>query len=339
MRCWDDDDENGTSSCHVAELDAAAAATQALDLPSPTVIDLVKDYWTNVFDPYLAGLRAGLTPNPDLICNRTIKFGAFPEWLRGLERGGGVPRFATGHYARLRFEEKDGERRCGLLAGVDEGKDQSYFLASVREEMLRAAVFPVGGLLKTEVREIAEYAGLPAVGRQSSRGMCFVGKRKMGVFLGRYLEEGDGRFVDAESGQVVGRLGKGAFAYTRGERARIGGVDEAYYVVGKESGKVYVVKGWSNEMLLVKDVRCQRVDWVGDGAEGWMEGKLCSSGKRVGCWVKCEREGVRIRFEERQRAVVGGQAIVLYRGEQCLGAAWPDMVGVGKEGETLSAVR
>lgn len=330
MRCWDDDSaEDATSPCHIAELNAATGATRALDLPPPTEIDLVKDYWTNVFDPYLAGLRAGLTPNPDLICNRAVKFGAFPERLRALEGGGEIPRFATGHYARLKIMRREEGGECVLLAGLDQEKDQSYFLASVRNEMLRAAVFPVGGLLKTEVREIATYAGLPAAGRRSSRGICFVGKRKMGEFLGRYLEDRGGRFVDAESGDVVGELGKGAYAYTKGERARVGGVDEAYYVVGKEGGEVYVVKGWWNELLFMGEVGCQRADWVGEREEGKMEGKLCSTGKKVGCWVEREGEGVRIHFEERQRGVMGGQAIVLYRGEQCLGAAWPNLTGMG----------
>lgn len=330
MRCWDDDStEDGTSLCHTAELGAATGATRVLDLPPPTVIDLVTDYWTSVFDPYLVGLRAGLTPNPDLMCNRAVKFGAFPERLRALEGGEEIPQFATGHYARLGFRKgKEKGGRCVLLAGVDQEKDQSYFLASVREEMLRNAVFPVGGLLKAEVREIAAYAGLPAAGRRSSRGICFVGKRKMGEFLKRYLEGENGRFVDAESGDVVGGLGKGAYAYTRGERARIGGVDKAYYVAEKQGEEVYVVKGWRNELLFVGEVLCERVDWVGESGEGRIEGKLCSSGKRVRCWVEREGEGVRIRFEERQRAVVEGQAIVLYQGEQCLGAAWPKLTAM-----------
>lgn len=274
----------------------------------------------------LSGLRDGDTPNADLACNRYIKFQAFRTAIsKGSERRIGL---ATGHYARTR---RDDQGRIQLLAGFDRRKDQSYFLASVRGCDLEGVIFPVGGLLKDEVREIGTMAGLDAIKSRSSRGLCFIGKRETSQFFGRYLQQqGDGRFIDAESGRVIGGLRGAAWMYTTGQRARVGGMEEAYYVLGRVGGDVAVVKGWGNGLLQVGEVLCGTVDWVdGCGPSGLSDGEemvldvRCWSGmERRRGWVRMVDRGVVVRFERRVRRVAPGQAVVLYCGEVCLGVGW-----------------
>ncbi|CDF32300.1 unnamed protein product [Chondrus crispus] len=330
MRCWDDDSgEQDIGTCHEAELKTASAAAAALSLPEPEVFDFVKEYWTDVFDGVLlSGLEAGRTPNPDLACNRSVKFGAFPERLQQHAGTHVTPRFATGHYARLR---QDGEQTT-LLAAVDENKDQTYFLSSVPGKALRKACFPVGSLLKEEVRTIATYAGLPAATTRSSRGICFVGKRSMATFLERYLNGRKGVFIDADSGSIVAELPHHAHTYTTGQRARIGGsTGKAHYVLRRDGDNVLVVEGREHPKLYTTEQVCGQVDWVsgkapdGLGREGIrLEYKSNSSARRLSCIVTADDgEGIIIQFERMQHIIVSGQAIVLYQGEVCLGAAWP----------------
>lgn len=221
LRCWADHDDSATS-CFERESRAAAAATRALRLAHPlTVFDFVPQYWTTVFEPVLlAGLRSGSTPNQDLACNRAIKFGAFPDRLAADAGTAAPPFFATGHYARL----EHGEGGVRLLRAVDDKKDQTYFLASVPGAAFDSAIFPIGGLLKADVRRIAEHAGLPAARDRSSRGICFVGKRGMAEFTARYIAPpGVGRkpaFV--LDGETVADLPKPPHCYTVGQRARGG---------------------------------------------------------------------------------------------------------------------
>lgn len=343
FRCWDDsDDEKEGSSCFEAELRAAEQSVKALDIAPLQVYNFVREYWTEVFDGvFLSGLQNGSTPNPDLACNRAVKFGAFPERLAAE----GKRRFATGHYARVR----DRNGLPELLAAKDARKDQSYFLASVRGSRLKHAMFPVGALLKSEVRTIAQEAGLAAAHARSSRGICFVGKRRMAPFLERYLAGGAGNFVDVDSGMVVGALDRPAHAFTTGQRARIGGRAQALYVVGKRGCDVIVARGCSHQRLFTEEIVCARVDWIsGVEADGvdegvWLECKTCSTADRMTCLVIARGDGrVDIRFNQRVRRVAAGQAVVLYDGDVCLGAAWPldDRAGinvpveVGDEQET-----
>lgn len=336
LRCWDDDtSEQNITPCYEADLRAANAAVKALRLSTLEVFDFIEEYWTDVFDGvFLSGLLSGQTPNPDLACNRAVKFGAFPERLRKRAGTSSTPRFATGHYARLRHEGG----RTTLLAAVDEKKDQTYFLSSVPGDALTEASFPVGGLLKEEVRALAEYAGLPAAEARSSRGICFVGKRPMGPFLERYLEGREGRFVDADSGAPVADLPHPAYVYTAGQRAKVGGLSgEPLYIVGRDRDDVVVVPGRDHPRLFVQEQVCDSVDWVaGEAPEGLFKGevrleyKANSTARRKWCKVEWAGDGLKIRFEEDQRIIVPGQALVLYEGSICLGAAWP----VGQERAT-----
>lgn len=330
MQCWDDGNfERDTETCHEAELRKAHVAARALFLPEPLVFNFVKEYWIDVFDNvFLSGLKAGKTPNPDLACNRKVKFGAFPERLRKEARTPTTPRFATGHYARLRHNGG----QTMLLAARDEKKDQTYFLSSVSGQALAAALFPVGGLLKEDVRAIARYAGLPAASARSSRGICFVGKRPMASFLRHYLDSRHGFFKDADSGSIIADLPHPAHVYTVGQRARIGGSGgEARYVLKRDGDDVLVVEGHNHPKLYVSEQECGHVDWIAEQPPDalanetmHLDYKSSSSAKRRCCTItRLDGQGLNIRFEGSQRIIASGQAIVLYHGDVCLGAAWP----------------
>lgn len=329
MRCWNDASDNTqpSSSCFEAELRAAEDTVRQLKLQDEvTVIDLVKEYWNEVFeDVFLSGVRSGFMPNADLACNRRVKFGAFPERVKEMFGEGGL--LATGHYARVR--KADSGNGALLLAARDARKDQSYFLASVRGKDLCNVVFPVGELTKDEVREIGGYAGLQALSRKSSKGICFIGKRSMRDFLEEYVEGEHGQFVDVDTGGVLGDLDGANSAYTIGQRARLGGLAEAVYVVGRRGRDVLVARG-GHEKLFSDRVLCATVNWVNGEPPGLAEGlgvsfKGCSTMPRKGATVRSAGpEGVEVTFDERTRRIARGQAVVLYDGDVCLGAAWPN---------------
>lgn len=328
MRCWDDG-TSGEVPCWEAEQKAAIAATKALQLTDQLqTFDFVAEYWTDVFDGvFLEGMRRGFTPNADLACNRSIKFGAFPDRLRELAANQHIhqteaPRFATGHYARVAYV--DGKPM--LLAAVDEKKDQSYFLGSVRGEALHSVVFPVGTLLKTEVKDIEKWASLPSLGLKSSRGMCFIGKKRLADFVEKYMAGDRGQFVSVD-GQYRGDMNMPSFGYTIGQRARIGGLEEALYVVGKQGNDILVAAA-KDERLFSHGVFCERIDWISGAPIGIENGlkvdfKGCSTMKRGGAVVKKIGKGFAVLFDERTRRIATGQAVVLYDGDICLGAGWP----------------
>ena len=209
MRNWDDAEETGGDCSFKADRRDARAVAAALDVPLREV-DFVREYWHHVFAPFVQGFAGGATLNPDLACNRHIKFGAFLRHAQSL----GADYVATGHYARLaRCTERsdDGDEASSstwssshafssttLLTGVDPAKDQSYFLASVPSTALRFACFPLGGLLKTDTRRIASSAGLPVADRRSSAGICFIGRRSFEDFITEYVGRTPGRFINVE---------------------------------------------------------------------------------------------------------------------------------------------
>jgi len=285
MRNWDEAEETGGECSFEKDQRDARAAARAVGIPL-TEVDFVKEYWHSVFEPFLRDFDGGgATPNPDLACNRHIKFGAL---LDHCSRSLGADLLATGHYARIvRIDETNPPQ---LLRGIDPDKDQSYFLASVRGESLERACFPLGGLTKREVRELAAGpANLPAAvtRRRSSAGICFIGrKRDFGDFIQEYLpaegemrddsSRGDrrgedslrgasGSFVSVESGEAVGRHG-GLSRYTCGQRARLGGASVPWYVVGKDSrggsNSVYVAPGADHPALFTTSAAITRCFWV-----------------------------------------------------------------------------
>ena len=279
----------------------------------------MKEYWHSVFEPFLRDFdEGGATPNPDLACNRHIKFGAL---LEHCSRSLGADLLATGHYARI--VQTDAMNPPRLLRGFDPDKDQSYFLASVMGESLRRACFPLGGLTKREVREIAAGpANLPAAvtHRRSSAGICFIGrKRDFGDFIQEYLpaegetrwagkdrreeERAAGSFISAENGEAVGRHG-GLARYTCGQRARLGGAAVPWYVVGKDSrggsnGPVYVAPGADHPALFTTSAAVDRCFWVSGARPRGMDtehGARLSAQTRYGARaVSCSARTIDIR--------------------------------------------
>lgn len=320
MQNWDDEDDSG---CR-AEDDRrdALAVCGKLGIPFHAR-NFAGQYWTDVFEHFLAEYKAGRTPNPDVLCNREIKFRTFLDEARAL----GAERIATGHYARI--EQRGGRWR--LLRGVDAGKDQSYFLHQLGQEQLAATLFPIGHLPKSEVRRLAMEAGFTTAGKKDSTGICFIGERNFREFLGRYLpaRPGEIRSVD---GSVVGRH-EGVFYYTLGQREglNIGGVrgrpQSPWFVVGKDvpNNVLVVDQGIDSPWLLASSLRSEPAHWI-SGAPPARQFR-CTARARYrqsdqACEVSVDDSGgLQVRFDVAQRALTPGQSVVLYDGDECLGGA------------------
>jgi len=318
MQNWHDD---GSGECR-AEADRRDALKVCAQLGLPFIArDFSADYWSGVFAAFLAEYRAGRTPNPDVLCNREIKFKAFLDEAIAL----GADRIATGHYARV--EEQNGRWR--LLRGVDAGKDQSYFLHQLGQAQLARTLFPLGDLGKAEVRAIAARLGLATAGKKDSTGICFIGERDFRDFLSRYVAATPGEIVDPD-GVVLGQHGGIAF-HTLGQREglRIGGVrgrpDAPWFVVGKDAGRNRLVVDQGDSPLLHSTrLRSETMHWVAGEAPDFplrCEAQVRHRQSPQACTVVPAADGVAVRFDAIQRAVTPGQSVVLYRGELCLGGA------------------
>jgi tRNA-specific 2-thiouridylase len=319
MKNWDEDDETGQCSA-AADLADASAVCDRLEIPLHKV-SFASEYWDRVFEYFLAEYRAGRTPNPDVMCNKEIKFNAFLDYALGL----GAERIATGHYARI-GRDADGHT---LLRGLDPDKDQSYFLHSLGQRELAHALFPVGELQKPDVRGLARRLGLPNHAKKDSTGICFIGERRFKDFLQRYLPAQPGEIVDPE-GQVLGHH-DGLMYYTLGQRhgLGLGGRRDAreapWFVAGKDMQRNHLiaVQDHGHPLLMSRILVAQAMHWVSGSAPGTP--LRCTARIRYRqadqpCTV--EREGPdrwRVRFDQQQRAVTPGQSVVLYQGECCLG--------------------
>lgn len=324
MNNWSEDEEGYCQSAE--DFQDARAVCELLGI-ALHYADFSREYRERVFAAFLDGYRAGVTPNPDVLCNREIKFGSF---LRHAQRLG-AERIATGHYAR-----RDADGR--LLRAADAGKDQTYFLHAVPRAALLNAVFPLGGLCKSEVRAVAKAAGLPNHDRKDSTGICFIGERPFAEFLARHLDDEPGDIVDPD-GRVLGRH-QGLSRYTLGQRQglHVGGVagagDSPWYVAAKDAaGNVLVVvQGHDHPMLMAADLVTERAHWIaGRPPHLPLE---CTARTRHRqpdrpCRVEPRvAEGtLLVRFEQPQRALTPGQYIVFYCGEECLGGATIASVG------------
>jgi tRNA-specific 2-thiouridylase len=273
-----------------------------------------------VFAHFLDEYRAGRTPNPDVLCNREIKFKTFLEHARAL----GAEKIATGHYARV--ERVDGRWR--LLRARDEAKDQSYFLHALQQDALSATLFPVGELVKADVRAIAREANLPTHAKKDSTGICFIGERDFRAFLGEYIPAQSGEIRTPE-GATVGEHA-GVFFYTLGQRGGlgIGGRADAsgdpWYVVGKDVSRNVLIaaQGNANEWLQAKRLVANALPWI-DGAAP-AKAFRCTAKTRYrqadqACTVHVFGNVCEVAFDEAQRAVTPGQSVVFYDGDACLG--------------------
>lgn len=320
MQNWADD---GSGDCR-AEDDRRDAVAVCGTLGIPFHFrDFSAEYWQGVFSHFLAEYAAGRTPNPDVLCNREVKFKHFLDAAREL----GAEKIATGHYARIAHE--GGVAR--LLRAVDRNKDQSYFLHQLGQAQLSATLFPVGELQKSDLRDIARQAGLPTHDKKDSTGICFIGERDFREFLGRYLPARSGEMRDP-SGQKIGEH-PGVFYFTLGQREglQIGGVRgraaAPWYVVGKDvaSNVLYVDQDTASPYLQSTVLWSEGAHWVeGDPPAEEFE---CTAQTRYRqtdepCRVKVTSDGtLEVRFPNPQRAVTPGQSVVLYQGDVCLGGA------------------
>ena len=320
MQNWDDD---GSGECR-AEDDRrdALAVCGRLGLPF-YARNFAGQYWSSVFEHFIAEYRAGRTPNPDVLCNREIKFKTFLDEARSL----GAERIATGHYAQV-------ARRSGrwlLLRGVDAGKDQSYFLHQLGQEQLARTLFPIGHLPKIQVRQLAADAGLPTARKKDSTGICFIGERDFREFLSRYLPARPGEIRSVDGAHVGNH--DGVFYYTLGQREglQIGGVKgrpaAPWFVVGKDiaSNVLTVDQGADSEWLLSTRLDSEPAHWVAGnppGAQFHCTAKTRYRQQDEACEVLVGPDGaVDVRFARPQRAVTPGQSVVFYQDDECLGGA------------------
>lgn len=315
MKNWEEKDANGVCKSTLDYEDVIKVCTQ-LDIPYYSV-NFVKEYQAQVFTHFLSELKAGHTPNPDILCNREIKFKVFLEKALGL----GADYLATGHYC-----QRTEDALPQLRKGSDPQKDQSYFLYTLSTNALQKVLFPIGHLQKTEVRRIAREHGLATAEKKDSTGICFIGKRDFKEFTSTYLGYHPGQF-ETLSGKVVGSHDGIAF-YTIGQRKGlgIGGPGDAWFVVGKDKERnvVFVEQGDDHPSLYRSEVIATDLSWV-SGAPPSMPPFECSAKVRYRqpeqeCIVEKIEDGrASIRFRKPQRAITPRQSIVFYQGDRCLG--------------------
>lgn len=320
MKNWDDTDEFGYCTAE-ADAEDVRRVCEQIDIPYYTV-NFEKQYYDKVFAYFLEEYKRGRTPNPDVMCNREIKFGEFLNKALDL----GADYVATGHYARV--VEENGTYK--LLRGVDNNKDQTYFLNALNQEQLSKAMFPIGHLPKPEVRRIAEEAGLYTAKKKDSTGVCFIGERNFKEFLSNYLPAKSGDMVDIVTGEVKGRH-DGLMYYTLGQRQGLGiggsGTGEPWFVADKdlERNILYVVQGDKHPSLYSTSLIASGVNWIA-GDDKLPEGPYkCTAKFRYrqpdqGVTLMKQPDGtVRVEFDQPQKAITPGQAVVFYQGEECLG--------------------
>ena len=319
MQNWDADD----GECRADE-DRRDAVAVCARLGIPLYLrNFSQEYREQVFAHFLDEYRAGRTPNPDVLCNREIKFRTFLDHARAL----GAERIATGHYARI--DRRDGAWR--LLRACDAEKDQTYFLHALGQEALAATLFPLGGLVKGEVRRLAREAGLPTHAKKDSTGICFIGERDFRRFLAGWLPARPGP-VRTPEGVELGEH-PGVFHFTLGQRSGLGiggrrGAEagQPWYVVGKdvEANVLYIAQGQASHWLQSHRLAAGGLTWIGGHAPA--DAFACTAMTRYRqppqpCHVRIAGERCTVRFDQPQRAVTPGQSVVFYDGEVCLGGA------------------
>lgn len=320
MKNWDDTDEFGYCTAE-ADAEDVRRVCEQIDIPYYTV-NFEKEYYDKVFSYFLDEYKRGRTPNPDVMCNREIKFGEFLNKALDL----GADYVATGHYARV----VEGDGAFKLLRGVDGNKDQTYFLNALNQEQLSKAMFPIGHLPKPEVRRIAEEAGLYTAKKKDSTGVCFIGERNFREFLSHYLPAKSGEMVDIVTGEVKGRH-DGLMYYTLGQRQGLGiggsGSGEPWFVAEKdlESNILYVVQGDKHPSLYSTGLTASGINWIAGADKLPNDPFKCTAKFRYrqpdqGVTVTAQPDGTLfVQFDEPQKAITPGQAVVFYDGEVCLG--------------------
>ena len=321
MRNWEDDD--GSPYCSVKEdfMDAAQVADKlSINLVQ---MNFAQKYKEKVFSYFLNELNKGKTPNPDIYCNKYIKFKEFTDYA--LENG--YDAVATGHYSKIQVINKE----YFLCKSYDQSKDQTYFLSQVDRDIFSKIKFPLGNLLKTDVRKIAEKENLITFDKKDSTGICFIGERPFPEFLKNYLPEEYGEIVD-DSGEVIGSH-KGLHFYTIGQRQGlgIGGLknreEKAWYVVAKDfsKNKLVVVQDNNHPLLFKKDIKVSNINWLKKPSSNQVSAKIRYRQRDQACEIDINENKASVVFKEPQRAVTPGQFIVFYEDEICLGGGEIDI--------------
>lgn len=324
MKNWDEKDENGACTA-TEDYEDVRRVCDHIGITYYSV-NFVKEYWDKVFTYFLDEYKKGRTPNPDVMCNKEIKFKAFLDFAMKI----GADYMATGHYAQNDFV--DGEYR--LIRGNDSNKDQTYFLCTLGQYQLSKTLFPVGHLTKSEVRKIASEAGLWTANKKDSTGVCFIGERDFDKFLDNYLPAKPGDIISL-SGEKVGRH-SGLMHYTLGQRKGLGiggvGTGEPWFVVDKDLKKniLYVVQGENNPALYTYGLTATDLHWVSEREVDKVftctakfryrqpdQGVIVFMGKDNTC---------KVVFDNPQRAITPGQAVVFYKNEVCLGGGIIDTI-------------
>jgi len=320
MKNWEEDDTE--EYCAAAkDLKDASQVCEKLGIELHEV-NFAHEYWENVFSYFLKEYENGRTPNPDILCNKEIKFKEFLFQAESL----GANFIATGHYVAKGFDKQ----KYTLLRGADNNKDQSYFLYTLQQNALEKSLFPLGEIEKPRVRSIAEQYGFVTHNKKDSTGICFIGERRFKDFLSTYLKPNPGNMVNTD-GNTVGQH-DGLMYHTIGQRhgLNIGGQGAAWYVAGKDlsCNELLVVQGHDHPALMTQTVTASGADWVSDDAielGSKITAKTRYRQQDQACVIiDINNEGLIARFDEPQRAVTPGQALVFYEGRKCLGGATID---------------
>jgi len=296
----------------------ASEVCDKLDIPLHKA-NFSNEYWNNVFEEFIKEHKLGRTPNPDVLCNREIKFKSFLNYALTI----GADYIATGHYATL----KNNDEMKMLTRAKDKDKDQTYFLHEVKEKEFENCIFPLSNYLKSEVREIAKKLNLSISSKKDSVGICFIGERNLKDFLGRFIQLKKGPIYD-ETNNEIG-IHNGATLYTKGQRQglNIGGIkgkdDLPWYVFNKDiqNNSLYVCQGINNPLLFNKGLECEKISWINNKEFKYPFNCLIQVRHQhtpIGCTIKYDDKFI-INFDEDIRGVAPGQSAVFYEDEVCLG--------------------
>ena len=317
MSNWKETSENGVCTGEEDWADVKRICT-ALDIPYYSV-DFSKEYWDNVFTHFVEEYKKGRTPNPDVLCNREIKFGPFKKYAEEL----GADFVATGHYCAIKHE--DGIHY--LMRAKDENKDQTYFLNQVKEEQLSNVLFPLSNMIKNSVRDYARENNIPVSEKKDSTGICFIGERDFRGFLAQYIPMKEGNIV-TEDGKVVGRH-KGVYFYTEGQRRGLGiggvkdGNESRWFVLKKDVPNNLLIVSQGEEDILYSDTlltgEFNFIPSMPNDKEFRCLARIRHRQPLQPATAYIEGNGVRVVFDTKQRAIVEGQYCVLYQDQYCLG--------------------
>ncbi|KAK6176874.1 hypothetical protein SNE40_015089 [Patella caerulea] len=330
MRNWDSVNEKGECQADL-DLEDANYICRHLDIPLHEV-NFIKQYWNDVFSELLKDYQRGLTPNPDIMCNKHIKFNLFQKYALEKLNGDAI---ATGHYARTDvgydLDTVDEKKGVKLLTAADSVKDQTFFLCQISQNGLQKTIFPIGDLSKHYVRKIAVEAGLDKIAKKKeSMGMCFIGSRNFHHFIEEYIEPKEGVFRDLETGKEVGKH-KGVHYWTRGQRASLGGCTQPYFItdINSLTNDIFVAHGTNHPALFCQTFFTEEPHWIRHPPRLLYQDQMFDAYFRfqhIHPLVKCTAtltggNGLIVSLERPMRAICPGQYAVFYNQDECLGSA------------------